>query len=221
MGVRSRSSHRGSRRVAAVACASLGLLLVLAGCAGTPAQTTPARHVTVQSDSTALPGPRYAWFGLPALTAPEQDARVEDPQFRARLQAALDETLAAKGYRRVDDMAQADVLLAWRAGVRDLAQTTARSQPGASDTPMAAIECGRAGCSQLVVRGEAGTPVARLHTTTYTEGGLLVEAIEPKTVRLLWSAFNRGTVKAADGTPHGLAAIARETLADLPAAGAR
>ena len=73
----------------------------------------------------------------------------------------------------------------------------------------------------ITSRGEAGTPVARLHTTTYTEGGLLVEAIEPKTVRLLWSAFNRGTVKAADATPQGLAAIARETLADLPEATTR
>ncbi|MCW5580936.1 MAG: hypothetical protein KIS72_06340, partial [Luteimonas sp.] len=91
----------------------------------------------------------------------------------------------------------------------------------ASATPMAAVECGRAGCSQLVVRGEAGAPAARLHTTGYVEGGLLVEAIEPKTVRLLWSAFNRGTVGAADATPQGMAEIARETLAGLPAAGAR
>ena len=106
--------------------------------------------------------------------------------------------------------------------MRDLEQTTLKtSGDPAVDTPMAAVECSRAGCSQLVVRGEAGAPVARLHTKSYVEGGLLVEAIEPKTVRLLWSAFNRGTVKAADGTPHGLAAIARETLADLPAAGAR
>jgi len=210
------------RRTASAVVASLGLLAVLAGCAGTPARPTPARHVTVRSDVAVLPGPGYAWFALPATTASEQDARVEDPQLRARLQAALDEALAAKGYRRVDDIAAADVLLAWRAGVRDLEQATLKQTADAAvDTPMAAIECGRAGCSQLVVRGEAGAPVARLHTTGYVEGGLLVEAIEPKTVRLLWSAFNRGTVTAADATPQGLAAIARETLADLPPAGTR
>ena len=221
MGMQSGKSVRAPGRAARVAGAVLGLLM-LAGCAGTPSQPTPARHVTVRSDATALPGPAYAWFALPASTAPEQDARVEDPAFRARLQSALDEALAEKGYRRVDDMASADVLLAWRAGVRDLEQTTLKtSGDPAVDTPMAAVECSRAGCSQLVVRGEAGAPVARLHTKSYVEGGLRVEAIEPQTVRLLWSAFNRGTVKAADGTPHGLAAIARETLADLPAAGAR
>ena len=222
MGGQSGKSGRAGQRMASATVASLGLLLALAGCTSAPAQTTPARHVTVRSEAAALPGPGYAWFAMPAQTAPEQDARVEDPQFRARLQAALDEALAAKGYRRVDDIATADVLLAWRAGVRDLAQTTVKRQDDAAvDTPTTAIECGRAGCSQLVVRGEAGAPVARLHTSSYVEGGLLVEAIEPKTVRLLWSAFNRGTVKATDATPQGLAAIARETLADLPSAGAR
>ena len=84
MGMQSGKSVSAPGRAARVAGAVLGLLM-LAGCAGTPSQPTPARHVTVRSDATALLGPAYAWFALPASTAPEQDARVEDPAFRARL----------------------------------------------------------------------------------------------------------------------------------------
>ncbi|MCW5582087.1 MAG: hypothetical protein KIS72_12170, partial [Luteimonas sp.] len=82
MGSPSGRSVRIPRRIALAAASSL---LALAGCAGTQAQSTPARHVTVRADVAALPGPAYAWFALPAQTAPEQDARVEDPQLRARL----------------------------------------------------------------------------------------------------------------------------------------
>lgn len=193
-------------------------LAVVPGCASQAPQPPQGHHVTVRKEAASLPGPTYAWFAMPPTLDAEKDARVDDPAFRDRLQGALDRAMQAKGYQRVDDMASADFMLAWRAGVRDVEQAgLVNSSAPAADTPMAGMECDADGCSQLVVRGEGGTPVAKVRSTDYTQGGLLVEAIEPKTARLLWSAFNRGTVHQGDGSQAGLDAIAAETLARLPA----
>jgi hypothetical protein len=195
-----------------------GLLLATAGCSFSPsaARTAPAGHVTVSTPASVLPGQGYAWVPLPATTSAERDARVQDEQFRAELQAALDRALQAKGYRPVD-RASAAFLVAHRVGVRDLRETQPVQAEPAGTTPMAAIKCTGAGCSQLVVSNDSGEPVLRYRTTERTEGGLMIEVIEPRSIRVVWSALNTGTVRPGEWTPARLDAVAVQTLADLPA----
>lgn len=219
-----RSTFRAtpSRRRAMSPLVAACLAVAVAGCASTPAATPGGHRVTVRTTATALPGPSYAWIAMPVQLDAEKDERVEDPAFRARMQGALDAALQAKGYRVVADMAAADFLVAWRAGVRDLQQVDVRTSGGGStSTPQAAVSCGAGGCSQLVTVDGGGKPVVKLHETDYVEGGLLVEAIDPKTVHLLWSALNRGTVRATGAAHVDLDAAARETLAAMPAAPAQ
>ena len=85
-------------------------------------------------------------------------------------------------------------------------------------TPMAAIKCSGGSCSQLVVRSDTGAPVSRDRYTTVdrTEGGLLVEMVEPAALRVVWSALNTGTVRPGDATQARLDAIATQTLEQLP-----
>ena len=45
----------------------------------------------------------------------------------------------------------------------------------------------------------------------------MIEVIEPRTVRVLWRALNRGDVKRGDGEQASLDAIAANTLKQLPA----
>lgn len=215
----SASRLRKARTVPTVLLAAC-VAMALAACASGPSIQPPSgHHVTVNKSATALPGPSYAWFEMPKVLDAEKDARVENPQFRAGLQAALDRAMQEKGYRLEPDMARADFLLAWRAGVRNLQQASLKHNRDEEvlATPEAAIECGAGGCSQLVTRGPGGAPVAKVRSIEYVEGGLLVEAIEPKTAHLLWSGFNRGTVVEGDRSQAGLEAIARETMAQLPA----
>lgn len=203
---------------------SPGLLLALAAAvAASPqvlAQSTPAAkpQVTVSKSATALPGPHYAWVDMPARLEAESDARVQDPQFRQRLQAALDKALQAKGYRPAP-AGQADILVAYRVGVRDVEQVDVRETAAAgAGTPQAAIECKAGGCSQLVVRNDSGVPVLKTSVRHETEGGLLIEVLEAGQLRVVWRALERGAVKPGDATQPRLDAIATDVLAELPAA---
>jgi len=194
-------------------------LVALAGCASSTHQVAPTSQVTVSMPASQLPGPRYAWVPMPARLAAESDPRVLDPQFRQRLQAALDSALQAKGYQAAGSTSQADFLVAFRVGVRDGEQTLLRNEGvGSAPTPQATVECTADGCSQMVVPGGDGAPVMDLTRARYVEGGLQVEVIEPKTIRVVWRALNRGTVSRNDGTQARLDGIARETLAQLPPA---
>lgn len=194
-------------------------LLAAAGCSTAPKSAhAPAGRVTVAMPATALPGPGYAFVPLLPMTSAEQDARVQDEAFRARLQQALEHSLQAKGYVPVE-MAKADFLVAWRVGVRDLQEVVPVVEQSGGTTRMAAVECRGGRCSQLVVRNDNGVPVSRqaYTMTERTEGGLHVEMVEPDSLRVVWSALNAGTVRAGDGQQAPLDAIAAQTLEPLPA----
>ncbi|MDG2525286.1 DUF4136 domain-containing protein [Stenotrophomonas sp. HITSZ_GD] len=200
----------------------IGALCLLAGsgCSSDMgARVAPTSQVTVSMPATQLPGPHYAWVPMPAQLPAESDPRVLDPQFRTRLQAALDRALQAKGYTLAPSASQADFLVAYRVGVRDGEQVLLRDEGvGSQPTPQAAVECTSNGCSQMVVPGGDGAPVMDIRRARYTEGALQVEAIERSSIRVVWRALNRGTVSRKDDSATRLDAIARETLAQLPLA---
>jgi len=214
-------TFRTQTRHAAVALALATACSVAAwGTTASAAGVTPSSQVTVSMPATQLPGPRYAWVPMPAQLPAENDPRVLDPQFRQRLQEALDRALQAKGYQRADSPAQADFLVAYRVGVRDGEQALLRNEGvGSAPTPQATVECNSNGCSQMVVPGGDGAPVMDVKRTRYVEGGLQIEVIEPKSIRVVWRALNRGTVKRSDRSQAQLDTIARSTLAQLPRAG--
>lgn len=188
-----------------------------AGCS--TAGVAPSSEVTVSKPAARLPGLRYAWVPMPAQLPAESDARVLDPQFRKRLQTALDSALQSKGYEAAGTPAQADFLVAFRVGAQDEAQTLLRDEGvGSQPTPQGTILCTDDGCSQMVVPGGDGAPVIDIRRTRYVEGGLQIEVIEPTTLRVVWRALNCGTVQRNDGSTQRLQAIANDTLAQLPRA---
>ena len=63
--------------------------------------------------------------------------------------------------------------------------------------------------------GDSNKPT---HKRWYDHDPLLVEVLEPGTVRVLWRALNRGTVATGTVTPSRLDRVARDTLESLPAA---
>ena len=169
--------------------------------------------VEVSKRATSLPGPTYTWAESPEVKDVEKDARLQDPKLRARLQAALDKALQAKGYRPAADRTQADFVIAYRVGVREAQEVAMQGDQGA--TPLTVVRCDWADCSQLVVMNDS-TPTMKVVTTDHAEGGLMIEVIEPRTIRVLWRALNRGEVKRGDGEQKSLDAIAANTLKQLP-----
>ncbi|MFC5579237.1 DUF4136 domain-containing protein [Lysobacter niabensis] len=196
-----------------------GLLIAAAAGALLPATAVASPpQVKVLKPAAELPGTRYAWVPMPAPLPAEADPRVQDPQFRERLQAALDKALQAKGYQPAGSMAQADFFIAYRVGVRDLEQTLVKETAASPDTPEATFGCSGGDCSQLVTRGTGGVPTPKTTTEQQVEGGLLIEVLEPNSIRVVWRALNRGTVKRKDVRKVQLETVARNTLAQLPKA---
>ena len=192
--------------------------LIAAASPATTAQTrSPAAQVTVSKPATSLPGATYAWVPMPPTRAAESDPRVQDPALRARLQASLDKVLQAKGYRRIDDMRQADIAIAYRVGMRDLQQAIVRDS-GLASAPESAIACNGEGCSQIVTRGANGAPTIKVDATGIIEGGLMIEVIQPTDYRVLWRALYRGSVRAKEAGTVDLDAVAMRTLKQLPRA---
>ena len=114
--------------------------------------------------------------------------------------------------------ADAAFVVAHRVGVRDVNEVLAVPGEAGAVTPMAGVKCSGGSCSQLMVTGE-GTPAQRTRSSQRTEGGLLVEVIEPRSVRVVWRALNTGTVRPGEWTPDRLDAVATQTLSGLPAYG--
>ncbi|KRG71532.1 hypothetical protein ABB29_01800 [Pseudoxanthomonas dokdonensis] len=173
-------------------------------------------QVTVEKSAVALPGSRYAWVTSPATTAAEQDERVSTPQFREKMQAALDAELKAKGYQLVG-ASEADVLIAYRAGVRDVQQPVVHDY-GSADTRQASLECTSDGCSQLVTRNGNGEPVLKVKSSDEIQAGLMVEVIDRTSLRVVWRAMDEGTAKANRASRVSLDRVAREILVELPRA---
>ncbi len=181
-------------------------------------------EVTVTRASTSLPGPRYAYVATPKDisaegTSPEATANVQSSEFRTRLELALDKALQAKGYTPASSPADADFFIAYQLGVHQVEQVLVKEIPAprSGPVPQAAIECTAGGCSQLVSASAGEVPTLKTSVKQSTEGDLMIEAIEPRTIRVLWRASGKGTVKRGDGRQSRLDDVAAQVLGDFPA----
>jgi len=195
-----------------------GVVLACAlGAVGAPLAASHAQ-VTVSKPASALPGARYAWVEMPKVLDAESDARLQDAALRGRVTAALDKALQGRGYRLAGKDEKPDLLVGYRIGVRDVRETTVSEEDPSGAVAQAGFHCGGGDCSQVVTADTDGQAVLRMDSKARTEGGLLVEVIEPGTIRVLWRALNRGTVQAGGGSQKKLDALAEATLAQLPRA---
>lgn len=200
------------------AWAACVLCLLLAANAAAAQVPLSRKEATVSKSATSLPGTTYTWVAMPEIKDAQKDARARDPELIARLKAALDKAMRAKGYRLAEDPDKADFILAYGLGVRDVQQATVKGDQGA--TPLSVLACDWDDCSQLVIMNDSA-PQMKVVTTDSVEGGLMVEVIEPRTVRVLWRALNQGAVERGDGSQKTLDTIAAHTLARLPAASSK
>ncbi|HVJ37996.1 MAG TPA: DUF4136 domain-containing protein [Stenotrophomonas sp.] len=216
--------HRRSRHPGRLALLGLcAVIATLAGCAST-ADTAGSlgnsdAGVQVTVPAQRLPGLRYAWVPAPHEYTEQADPRVLDPALRQRLRGAMDAALAARGYQRVEQVGEADWVAAYRVGVREGERLVPSNESaGSGPTRMNAVQCTSAGCSQLVVPGSDGSLQLDMRRVSYVEGALQIEAIDPHSAQVLWSAVNRGSVRRSDSRQARLDAIAAQTLQAFPAA---
>ena len=173
--------------------------------AGAAAEARPAGKVAVLTSESAVlaPGSTYAW----GPSATDADPRVANDIVQARMRAAVDAALAAKGLIRVDNPAAATLMVAYRMGVEDKVET----RVDAFGRP--ATVCGFRGC--IVARGYG---VATVDVDRFTEGTLVLDLTRRGTGQLVWRAASRKRVTQKDAGQARLNAVLADMTRSLPEA---
>jgi hypothetical protein len=172
------------------ACAAA--TLVLAGCAS-------GGKVSVLTDAPNVPwGQSYAWAQARQDFTGQGSAVADNQIVRGRLEAAIGRNLQAKGYRAAADPGQADVLMSYHVGLQQKTETRVDSTP--SMMAPVGMGCGRYGCHGGWSWGYYGPPETSVSTYNYTDGQLIIDAVDRRSNKLLWRTIyqDKVTSKSAD-----------------------
>lgn len=171
--------------------------------------TSTAGKITVLAfDPAALsPGSTYVWATPPADAKP--DPRIAQVVVEQRLHIAIDQALAARGYRRVTTPGDASLQVAYHAVLQDLQDTSINGWSLAGGAT-----CGVRGCRD----GWSlyGPPTGDMNLTAYARGALILDLTDARTGRLAWRATSDKRVDHADATQAGLNSIVTELTETLP-----
>ena len=155
-----------------------------------------AKVSVVQTPSSALAaGSSYAWAPVWGVALGVPSPAIVNEITAQQLQAATDGALSAKGYRRVENPAEADLIVVYRVimGHRidaDLDSPTAPFGPGRADY--------------------------NLRTSQKTQGMLVLDLIERRTGRLVYRATSEKDVTSKDAEPQRLTSALKEMTKALP-----
>lgn len=184
-------------------------LALAAGLALTACETPAGKVSVLASDTVTLtPGATYAWAPVPATTV-GQDLRVNNDIIQGRIRAAVDASLAAKGYRHVPDAGAANLLVAYYVGVQQRTEYRVDTYGG-----RAGVACGRRGC--IGGWGLYGPPSADIRNVDYTQGALMLDITDRASGKLAWRAVSQKRVDEKDATQEGLNAIVADMTKTLP-----
>ncbi len=145
-----------------------------------------ARVMVEQDPNAQLPGTgSYAWGAATDHIPGEDNPRINNDIIAAKVQAALDNGLAKRGYQQVPRN-QAAWLVHYHAGLEQ--QTQQITEPLYPAAPR--VVCGPYVCNNAYGWGFYGPPEAITRTVTFHEGTLILDIHDAKTNKLVW----RGTV---------------------------
>jgi len=176
--------------------ASLLAIMLAAGLVGgSPAL---AEVSVVQSPSAALArGSSYAWAPVWGVALGVPAPAIVNEITATQLQAATDSALTAKGYRRVEDPAKADLIVVYRVmmGHRIDANLSGWDRP----EPFAPSRSDYS-----------------LRTSQKTQGTLMLDLIERSTGRLVYRATSEKDVTSKDAQPEQLNSALKHMTKSLP-----
>lgn len=176
--------------------AASALAAVLAtGCA------TAGKVNVLQAPSAALArGSTYAWAPISGVAQGAPAPEIVNEITAERLATATDSVLSSKGYRRVQNPAEADLIVFYR--VITVPQLDAN----------------------LTAYGGACEPICRrpsdysLRTSRKTEGTLVLNLLERRTGRLVYQATSEKEISSRDASPERLSSTLEQLTKPLPPA---
>jgi hypothetical protein len=152
---------------------ALAAVVPLAGCAGAVTRPSSTRPVARAESDARVDFARYRTFawqpGVQPLTG---EPRVDDPFLHERIERAVEDELARKGFTRVQ-AEDADMLLVYRLALREDFERGAIDNPGAL--------------------GPSWAPGAQsqLFGRTYKRGSMVLDVVDPARRAIVW----RGSVE--------------------------
>jgi hypothetical protein len=165
-------------------------------------------QVTVQKPGVVPHGATYAWAPVSAEMLSGADPRVANAAFRQKVEHAVDQALAAKGFKKAPGVAQAQLLVAYHVGLKPKSAT----KPNRMALPQAA--CASPGCNSSW--GAYGPPQVEMRTFDYTQGTLVLDLMDGKSGQLAWRATTQKPVVNKEPSQARLNQIANEMTAKLP-----
>lgn len=178
-----------SNTVAAVALAA-GLVI---------AAPAAAKVSILQVQSPALvQGATYAWAPISGVAVGAPAPAIVNEITAGNLKAATETVLASKGYRQVQDPAQADLIVFY--GVMTTSHLDAELDREGPCVPF----CHAGGNYDL-------------KTSQKTRGTLVLDLIERRSGRLVYRATSEKDIGARDASPQRLAAVLKQMTRSLPA----
>lgn len=162
-----------------------------------------AKVSVVQSPSPALArGSTYSWAPLMGDGVMSSDPALNNEIVIHRLRAAIEASMAARGYRLVDDMNQATLLISYHVELRDMKDVSVQGVGG---------RCGpRWGCTAAASYN--------VNEDAYTQGKLVLDLREQATGNLVWRATSDKKVKSKDASQEKLNKELLEMTKSLPPA---
>lgn len=176
--------------------ASLAAVALAAGLAS----ATPglAKVSVAQSPSASLArGSTYAWAPVWGLALGAPAPAIVNQITAQQLQLTTDTTLSAKGYRRVDDPREADLIVTYQV-------ITAQRVEGDLD-----------GWDRPGAFAPGGADYT-LRTSQKTQGTLVLDLIERRTGRLVYRATSEKDISSKDAEPGRLNAVLKAMTKSLP-----
>jgi hypothetical protein len=187
------------------------LLAFTAGVALSACETAGGNVTVLQSSSVGVsPGSTWAWAPISEQARAAADPRVSNDIIQERLRTAVDTALAGRGFRRVDDPAQAQILVAFHVGLQNRTETRVNTWGGSSGA------CGFRGC--VGGWGFYGPPQVDVRNINYTQGTLILDLMDRASGKLAWRATSDKRVDSSDATQEGLNAILLDMTKTLPGA---
>lgn len=177
---------------------------LIAATLGLAACQTAGKVSVMQSNAAAIaPGSTYAWAPMNQALIAAAEPGLANPIAEARLRTAVETTLAARGFRKVESRADAQLIATYRVVLQG--RTDARVTQTAGRTA-----CGFRGCLT------AGRQDFDVRQVDYTQGTLVLDLADARTGALVWRAASEKRVDQKDAEPQRLQATLMAMTRSLP-----
>lgn len=148
--------------------------------------------ITIRRDS-AVPVPKtasWAWGARDTVSQYELDPVAQNSMLHSKVKQAIENTLAGKGWKRVDDPSQAQLIVTYHIGIKRTTelQGTTTSMGGG----------GWYGGYGWGVYGAPTYSSTNIRPVDYTTGGLLVIVRERSSDKLAWEGLYKKDVSSVD-----------------------